>query len=46
MSVASIFISEKVEKLILINHSPFETSAKFQEATRRIISEIATTVEL
>ncbi len=42
MSVASSLISDKINKLILIHHSPTESSLKFQEAVKRIINEIIT----
>jgi acetylornithine/succinyldiaminopimelate/putrescine aminotransferase/predicted amino acid dehydrogenase len=41
MSVASSIMADKVGKAILIHHSPLESSNKFQEALRRILSDIA-----
>lgn len=40
MSVASSLIADKIGKIILIHHSPIETSVKFQESTKRILNEI------
>lgn len=40
MSVASSIMADHVGKLILIHHSPIEASLKYQEAVKRIISEI------
>lgn len=42
MSVASSLIADRVQKLILIHHSPIDGSLKFQETTKKIINEIAT----
>jgi acetylornithine/succinyldiaminopimelate/putrescine aminotransferase/predicted amino acid dehydrogenase len=41
MSVASSLMADHVGKLILIHHSPIESSLKFQEAVKRILNEIA-----
>lgn len=41
MSVATSLMADYVGKLQLIHHSPLETSAKFQQTTRRILDEIA-----
>jgi acetylornithine/succinyldiaminopimelate/putrescine aminotransferase/predicted amino acid dehydrogenase len=41
MSVASSLMADHVEKIILIHHSPIESSLKYQEATKRILQEIA-----
>jgi len=40
MSVVSSLMAEKTQKLVLLHHTPIEKSLKFQEAIRRIISEI------
>lgn len=42
MSVASSLMADHVKKLILIHHSPVDSSLKFQEATKRILNDIAT----
>lgn len=41
MSVSSSMMADEVGRLILIHHSPIETSLKYQEAVSRIIKEIA-----
>jgi acetylornithine/succinyldiaminopimelate/putrescine aminotransferase/predicted amino acid dehydrogenase len=41
MSVASSLMADHVSKLILVHHSPVESSLKFQEALVRILDEIA-----
>ena len=41
MSVASSIMADKVGKVILIHHSPLESSLKFQESLRRILNDIA-----
>jgi acetylornithine/succinyldiaminopimelate/putrescine aminotransferase/predicted amino acid dehydrogenase len=41
MSVATSIMADKVGKVILIHHSPLESSLKFQEALKRILDEIA-----
>jgi acetylornithine/succinyldiaminopimelate/putrescine aminotransferase/predicted amino acid dehydrogenase len=40
MSVASGLMADYVGKIILIHHSPIESSAKFQIATRKILNDI------
>jgi acetylornithine/succinyldiaminopimelate/putrescine aminotransferase/predicted amino acid dehydrogenase len=40
MSVASSLMADYVGKLILIHHSPIESSAKFQIATKKILNDI------
>ncbi len=40
MSVASSLMADYVGKIILIHHSPIESSAKFQIATRKILNDI------
>lgn len=42
MSVASSLMADHVGKLILIHHTPIESSQKYQVTTRRILQEIAT----
>lgn len=42
MSVSTSIMADQVGKLILIHHSPVETSLKYQQAVIRIINEIAT----
>ncbi len=41
MSVASSLMADQVGKLVLIHHSPLESSLKFQEAVLRIVREIS-----
>ncbi len=41
MSVASSLMADHVGKIILMHHTPVETSIKFQEATKRILGEIS-----
>ncbi len=40
MSVASSLMADYVGKIILIHHSPIESSAKFQIATKKILNDI------
>lgn len=40
MSVASSLMADYVGKIILIHHSPIESSSKFQIATRKILDDI------
>jgi acetylornithine/succinyldiaminopimelate/putrescine aminotransferase/predicted amino acid dehydrogenase len=40
MSVASSLMADHVGKVILIHHTPLESSAKFQLATRKILDDI------
>lgn len=44
MSVASSLMADHVGKISLIHHTPVEASAKFQQATRKILDEIAGSV--
>jgi hypothetical protein len=41
MSVASSIMADKVGKVILIHHSPLETSSKFQDTVKRILNDMA-----
>lgn len=41
MSVATSLMADHVGKIIMLHHSPLETSLKFQQTTRRILDEIA-----
>ncbi|HXH74638.1 MAG TPA: aminotransferase class III-fold pyridoxal phosphate-dependent enzyme [Bacteriovoracaceae bacterium] len=41
MSVASSLMADHVGKVILIHHSPIESSLKYHEATKRILAEVA-----
>lgn len=41
MSVATSLMADHVGKILMIHHSPIETSAKYQQTTRRILCEIA-----
>lgn len=41
MSVATSLMADHVGKVIMLHHSPLETSLKYQEATKRILDEIA-----
>lgn len=41
MSVATSLMADFVGKVILIHHSPVESSSKFQQTTKRILDEIA-----
>lgn len=41
MSVATSLIADHVKKVILVHHTTIESSLKFQEATKRILDEIA-----
>ena len=41
MSVASSLMADHVRKINLIHHTPVGASAKFQQATRKILDEIA-----
>jgi acetylornithine/succinyldiaminopimelate/putrescine aminotransferase/predicted amino acid dehydrogenase len=41
MSVAASLMADQVGKLILIHHSPLESSLKFQEAVKRILDDIS-----
>lgn len=40
MSVASSLMADHVSKMILIHHSPIDSSVKYQEAVKRILSDI------
>jgi acetylornithine/succinyldiaminopimelate/putrescine aminotransferase/predicted amino acid dehydrogenase len=42
MSVATSLMADQVGKILMIHHSPIESSVKYQQTTRRILSEIAT----
>ena len=42
MSVATSLMADHVGKLILIHHTPIESSQKYQLTTKRILQEIAT----
>jgi acetylornithine/succinyldiaminopimelate/putrescine aminotransferase/predicted amino acid dehydrogenase len=41
MSVATSLIADHVSKIVMVHHSPIETSIKFQQTTKRILNEIA-----
>jgi predicted amino acid dehydrogenase len=41
MSVATSLMADHVGKVILLHHSPIESSSKFQQTTRKILDEIA-----
>lgn len=41
MSVATSLMADYVGKVVLLHHSPVETSSKFQQTTKRILDEIA-----
>ncbi len=40
MSVASAVIAEKAHSIVMIHHSPLDSSLKFQEAAKRILKDI------
>lgn len=41
MSVATSLMADHVGKVVMLHHSPIESSLKYQEATKRILNEIA-----